>query len=377
METKKKIVFLICLAIFIGLTIFIVCNISENYTCSDSCKIIKYVAGQTNQSNTLTNISNADSESCVVSPYQKSNVVPFSTNGFEIKLNKDKDTGNLRSGRVSSVDTYKGDMMFIIDIASMTSSDIAYYAIWLYSNQIGEIDLMETANKNSSEFSYSLIKLNKNNQRISTQCEDNGYGSTSFKNDKYNHDHTLVFIKKGSDVTVYMNPIIKESENGGIPTIVYTEGSPYVRNYDLDIEYWTINDDNFKEPKSKHNFKELKDAEWKLTFNLEARHFQTKPPYSFIYDCKNKVYTENNQTASFKVGEVKYYDLTGKPNPASPSSGPTPNCCISKGKDACQYNGCNSFIKCKNTSPDEFKNNCCSKNAELVHEDNRWFYKCS
>lgn len=376
METKKKIVFLICLAIFIGLTIFIVCNISENYTCSDSCKIIKYVSGQTNQSNTLTNVSYAPSESCVPkinSKYHQSNVVPFSTNGFEIKLNNDK--GELRSGRVKSVSQYKGDMMFIIDIDDMVNSDIAFYAIWLWNETAGEIDLMETANKDSSVFATTLIRYedSKNPVRITTQCPKNNWALVPFKNTKYG-PHKLVFIQKGSVVTVFMDPDrIDYPEDNGIPKIFY-KNSDSMKQYDLKEKYYANALYTGKDV-DKQSFSDLENKPWHLIFNLEARHFDKN---SNVVSCNNSVFT-NPERASFKIKEVKYYDLTGKPNPASPSSGPgpAPNCCTSKGEDACNDNGCSSFIKCKDTSEDVFKNNCCSKNAELVHEDDRWFYKCS
>ena len=378
MERNKKIIFYICLGVFIFITIFILIarNISENYNCSDPCKIIKYVADQENQSGTFTNITYAVSESCV-DRYHKSNVTSSSSRPgelFEIVLNKH--SGQLRSGRVTSVDQYKGDMMFIIDINSMSKSDIAFYAIWLFSDNIGEIDLMETSNKDPDQFSYSLIRI-KNNQRISTQCEQNDYGLTSFRKSKYDHPHTLVFIKKGSNVTVYMNPIITYSGNNKIPTIGYTKKSKNVRSYDLDTSYDTINTDNNK--KTKTDFKTLKDAEWKLIFNLEARNFNTKS-YALTKDCKNKVYTKNNETASFKIGEVKYYNLDGKPNPAIPSDNPpTPpptNCCILDGKDACFSKNwkCKNFPGCKDE--DNINTNCCSKSSTLTYSDGEYRYLC-
>jgi len=121
------------------------------------------------------------------------------------------------------------------------------------------------------------------------------------------------------------------------------------------------------------SFSELENKPWYLVFNLEARHFDKN---SKAVSCNNSVFT-NPERASFKIKEVKYYDLTGKPNPASKSSGPSPACCVSKGEDACEDNGCSSFIHCKDTTEDVFEKNCCSKNTELVHEDDRWFYKCS
>ena len=107
---------------------------------------------------------------------------------------------------------------------------------------------------------------------------------------------------------------------------------------------------------------------------METRHFDK---HSNVVSCNNSVFTENPEPESFRIKEVKYYNLDDNANPATPSSGPTPDCCISKGEYESEYNKCSNFIKYKDTNVDVFKNNFCSKNATLVNEDNKWFYKCS
>lgn len=340
METKKKIVFLICLGIFISITIFILCNITEKYSYSDSYLIL-YEPDKI-KLNTLTNVSYARSESCVHKNYRQSNVKKYE-NGFEIKLNNDD--GKLRSGRVQSVSQYKGDMMFIIDIDNMSKSDIAFYAIWLWNKDVGEIDLMETANKDTNEYATTLIRYKDG--PITTQCPQNNWSLVPFKKEKYG-PHKLVFIQQGSVVTVFMDPYqIQYSDDRDIPKIFHKDLDS-MKQYDLNKKYYANNLYNGKNI-GKQSFSDLKNTPWYLIFNLEARHFDENYEVS---SCKSKVYSKNHE-ASFKIKKVKYYDLTGKSNPAIPLDNPKREC-ANPGEDI--YNN----EKFKNTPV-----HCCNNNKPV------------
>jgi hypothetical protein len=296
--------------------------------------------------------------SCVHKKYSKDQVGKYGEEGeggFKITM-ESHGINNIVSGRVKSMSTYKGDMMFVINVDEMTYSskngtNTGFFAIWLYSSALSqEIDILETTMKTQKDGATSLVSGSPEYTTTQVWHPETGLLQGHINIGDKNKPQQIVLVKKGYNIDVYIDPSNINYTNG----VVTRKDDEHHTNYNVSHNQETT--------KGYIPMGEIKDAEYKLVFNLESRFYDEKNGWEQDSDCKSKNY-QNIQPIEFKVKSVKYYDLNNQKN----------KCCISNDDDACytkllKDNKCD-HTKCTQGSTNE---NCCSKNSSYDSHKQKW-----
>lgn len=184
------------------------------------------------------------------------------------------------STRAISTEKFAGDFMLVIDVANIPETDNSFPAIWLWSNNNGEIDIMESTNVDTNNFSSTLVvyEENTNKRKYSTQEIVNdieggyiwpeSYIPYMEFPDRKNKPHTFILLKKENNVWIYVDPTYTIGKD--TITITKNSRSKYTK------KYYNLN----KPYKNGETFKKLykdsnkEDTNYHLVFNLEPRHYE-------------------------------------------------------------------------------------------------------
>lgn len=247
-------------------------------------------------------------EGCV-SEYKRENLVKNEYGSYTLHMeNVGSDEEPIWSStRAISKETFSGDFMLVINVDNIPEKDNSFPAIWLWSNMNGEIDIMETTNVDTKNFSSTLVvyKENTNDRKYSTQEIPNyiekeyiwpdSYIPYMEFPDKKNKSHTFILLKKKNEVWIYVDPEFTINER----TINITKNniSKYTKKYyDLNKPY--ENGETFEKLSENINYH--------LVFNLEPRHYK-------MYDNKKieKNSCGNYDKSSFIIKSIGYKDISG------------------------------------------------------------------
>lgn len=261
------------------------------------------------------------SESCV-KEYTNTNLVKNEEDGgYTLHMeNVGSDEEPIWSStRAISKETFSGDFMLVINVDNIPEKDNSFPAIWLWSNMNGEIDIMETTNVDTKNFSSTLVvyEENTNNPQYTTQ---NVYKEGEKWYDRYtpymefpggkNKPHTFILLKKEYEVEKE-NKVKKENKVWIYVDPTYTIGKDTITITKNSSSKYTKKYYNLNKP-YKDNIAgdfiptKLKDAEYNLVFNLEPRHF-------VMYDNKKieKNSCGNYDKSSFIIKSIGFKDISG------------------------------------------------------------------
>jgi hypothetical protein len=252
-------------------------------------------------------------EGCV-SEYKSENLVKNDDESYTLDM---ENVGSAKeptwsSTRAISEETFSGDFMLVINVDNIPEKGNSFPAIWLWSNMNGEIDIMETTNVDTKNFSSTLVvyKENTNDRKYSTQ-EIANYIEKEYRwpesyipymefPDEKNKPHTFILLKKKNEVWIYVDPtytIGKDTIN-----ITKNNSSKYTKKY-YDLNKTYENGETFKKLYKDSN---EKDTNYHLVFNLEPRHYKMSNNIKIEEDsCKHY------DKSSFIIKSIGYKDISG------------------------------------------------------------------